>query len=155
VGTPGGGRPAPIIARLVRVFVTTAVSGSGDDRPKNFVEGVKDVRSMMPMFAKKPDKVYRFELHCLDAVTGKPRWKQTVTEVKPPHPCHPSNTFATETAASDGQRVYTLFNSAGVLAAFDLDGKSYGNAKRRIQDDRRFRHRQFACRRYGVGVRAK
>lgn len=119
---PGGGWSAPIIVDG-RVFVTTAVSGSGDDRPKNFVEGVKDVRSMMPMFAKKPDKVYRFELHCLDAVTGKPRWKQTVTEVKPPHPCHPSNTFATETPASDGQRVYTLFNSAGVLAAFDLDGK--------------------------------
>jgi outer membrane protein assembly factor BamB len=118
---PGGGWSAPVVV-AGRVFVTTAVSG-GDDRPKNFVEGVKDVRSMVPIFATKPDRSYRFEVHCLDAATGKTRWKQAVAEKKPPHPCHPSNTFATETPASDGERVYALFNSAGVLAAFDLDGK--------------------------------
>ncbi|MGL4554334.1 MAG: PQQ-binding-like beta-propeller repeat protein [Gemmataceae bacterium] len=118
---PGGGWSAPVVV-AGRVFVTTAVSG-GDDRPRNFVDGVKDIRSMVPLFAKKPDKSYRFEVHCLDAATGKPVWKQEVAAKVPPHPSHPSNTFATETPASDGGRVYALFHSAGVLAAFDLDGK--------------------------------
>jgi outer membrane protein assembly factor BamB len=118
---PGGGWSAPIIVGE-KVFVTTAVSG-GDDKPKNFVEGVKDPRSMVPIFAKKPDKAYRFELHCLDRATGKPLWKAEAADAKPPHPCHPSNTFATETPASDGKHVYVIFHSIGVLAAFDLEGK--------------------------------
>jgi outer membrane protein assembly factor BamB len=118
---PGGGWSAPIVIGD-KVFFTTAIS-YGDDKPKNFVEGVKDIRSMVPIMARKPDRSYRFELHCLDRATGKPLWKAEAAEKKPPHPCHPSNTFATETPASDGQRVYTLFNSAGVLAAFDLQGK--------------------------------
>jgi len=118
---PGGGWSAPIVVGD-KVFVTTAVSG-GDDKPKNFVEGVKDIRSMVPAMAKKPDRAYRFELHCLDRATGKPLWKAEAADAKPPHPCHPSNTFATETPASDGQRVFTLFHSVGVLAAFDLEGK--------------------------------
>lgn len=72
--------------------------------------------------AKAPDAVYQFKVICLDRATGKPAWEVTAHEGKPTQPTHGSNTFASETPASDGERIYAYFGNTG-LYCYDLAGK--------------------------------
>ncbi|HEY1598733.1 MAG TPA: PQQ-binding-like beta-propeller repeat protein [Pirellulales bacterium] len=69
-----------------------------------------------------PDVLYQFEVYCLDRNTGNVIWKQLATERKPSIPTHRTNTYASETPVTDGQRVYAYFGMTGVFC-YDLDGK--------------------------------
>ncbi len=71
---------------------------------------------------KPPDVLYRWEVHCLDRRTGKLLWKQLALEAKPRIPTHGSNTYASETPVTDGERVYAYFGMHG-LFCYDLAGK--------------------------------
>jgi outer membrane protein assembly factor BamB len=71
---------------------------------------------------EKPDALYRFEVYCLDRNTGEVLWKQLAAEQKPAIPTHSTNTYASETPVTDGERLYTYFGMTG-LFCFDLDGK--------------------------------
>src|SRR5205823_1160812 len=73
-----------------------------------------------------PDVVYRFEVHCLDAATGTTLWHQQAAERKPPIGTHLSNTFATETPVTDGERVYAYFGMIGVYC-YDMSGQPLWN----------------------------
>jgi outer membrane protein assembly factor BamB len=97
-GPPGGGRPG-------------GPGGGGPGGPGGGGRG-----------RGAPDAVYQYVLLCLDRATGKVVWKQTALEAKPRTPTHNSNTFASETPASDGERVFALFGNAG-LFCYDLSGK--------------------------------
>ena len=116
---PGGGWSAPIQAGK-KIFLTTAVSEEVG-RPKGFGRGVASMGSFSR--AKPPSEAVAFEIHCLNFEDGTLLWKQVVESRKPKHKIHPSNTYATETPATDGQHVYVYFASIGVVACFDLDGK--------------------------------
>ena len=72
---------------------------------------------------KPPDAVYRWEVYCLDRGNGKVLWKQTAAEKKPAIATHSSNTYATETPITDGERVYAYFGMTG-LYCYDLTGKA-------------------------------
>jgi outer membrane protein assembly factor BamB len=69
-----------------------------------------------------PDTVYKWEVYCLSAADGKVIWKQTAAEGRPTIPINPSNTYATETPVTDGERVYAYFGMTGVFC-FDMTGK--------------------------------
>ena len=69
-----------------------------------------------------PDAVYRWEVHCLDAASGKTLWKQVAAERKPTIATHISNTYASETPVTDGERVYAYFGMVGVFC-YDFSGK--------------------------------
>lgn len=71
--------------------------------------------------SEPPDEVYRWEVHCLDLATGQTLWKQTAMERKPTFPVHSTNTYASETPVTDGERVYAYFGMTG-LYCYDLDG---------------------------------
>ncbi len=71
---------------------------------------------------KPPDVMYRWEVMCLDRNTGKELWKKQALEAKPRIPTHISNTFASETPVTDGERLYVYFGMMG-LFCYDLDGK--------------------------------
>jgi outer membrane protein assembly factor BamB len=112
VRIPGYGWSSPIVWGD-KVLVTTAVGekqkaplrkgpGKGEDAP--------------------PEELYRWEVHCLDAATGKTMWKQVAAERKPPIATHLSNTYASETPVTDGERVYAYFGMVGVFC-YDLSGK--------------------------------
>lgn len=70
-----------------------------------------------------PDKEYTWNVVCLDRTTGKQIWSSKAAVGKPKYGTHGSNTFASETPASDGERVYSYFGANGVLIAHDLAGK--------------------------------
>lgn len=70
-----------------------------------------------------PDKEYTWKVVCLDRASGKEIWSTTTATGKPKFNTHASNTFATETPVSDGERVYTWFGATGTALAHDLNGK--------------------------------
>jgi outer membrane protein assembly factor BamB len=71
---------------------------------------------------RPPDVVYRWEVYCLDRATGKVLWKQLAREGKPRVAVQQSNTYATETPVTDGERVYAYFGMHG-LYCYDVAGK--------------------------------
>jgi outer membrane protein assembly factor BamB len=122
----GYGWSSPIICGD-KVFVTAAVTdkqkkpsggfgGPGGGGPGGFGRG-----------QKPPDTVYKWEVYCLSAADGKVLWKQTAAEKKPTIPTHSSNTYATETPVTDGERVYAYFGMTGVFC-YDLSGKQLWKA---------------------------
>jgi outer membrane protein assembly factor BamB len=74
------------------------------------------------MGGRPPDVVYRWQVYCLDRATGKVLWKQLALEGKPRIPIQQSNTYATETPVTDGERVYAYFGMHG-LFCYDMAGK--------------------------------
>jgi len=113
VDLPGGGLSSPIVAGD-KIFVTTAI---GWKEPANFAEGVRDMRS------KLPEGDVEFQLICLNLKDGSKVWEKTVSKERPKHPIHVSNSFATESPATDGKHVFAYFAATGTIAAFDFDGK--------------------------------
>src|SRR5262245_22969158 len=69
-----------------------------------------------------PKEKYQFKIVCLDRATGKVIWDKTAKEARPTIPTHATNTYATETPASDGEHVYAYFGMNG-LFCYDLSGK--------------------------------
>lgn len=65
--------------------------------------------------------VYSWEVHCINAKTGKPIWKKVVHEGNPKTGRHKTNTYATETPVTDGEFIYAYFGM-GWLFCYDLDG---------------------------------
>jgi outer membrane protein assembly factor BamB len=135
---PGYAWSSPIVAGD-RVFVTTAVSdkqkkpsagfGMGGFGPPGGPGGKGGFPRGKGGFprggfgGRMPDAVYRWEVYCLSAADGRVIWKQTASAGKPTQPTNGSNTFATETPVSDGERVYAYFGMAGVVVCYDLAGK--------------------------------
>jgi outer membrane protein assembly factor BamB len=127
IEVPGYGWSSPIVWGD-KVFVTSAVSDKqpkptggfgppgGGGGPGGFGRG-----------PRPPDAVYKWEVYCLNAADGKVIWKQTAAEHKPTIPKHGSNTYATETPVTDGERVYAYFGMTGVFC-YDLAGKELWKA---------------------------
>jgi outer membrane protein assembly factor BamB len=118
---PGAGWSSPIITGG-KVFVTTAVF-KDQAGPKGFRGGVSSMRSYR-QDGEKNRRETSFELHCLDLVTGKKLWHRQIVQKTPSFIIHPSNTYATESPATDGKHVFAYFGAAGTVAAFDLQGKA-------------------------------
>lgn len=120
---PGSGWSSPVIISE-KIFITTAVSEDGKDKPKDMAAGAADPRSI-PFLTKPkpPEQTYKFEVHCLDLRSGKSLWSHLVCTEPPKIPVHPSNTFATESPAADNDRVYAFFGTAGHLVCLDHYGK--------------------------------
>ncbi len=114
----GSGWSSPLVVGE-RIFLTSAESESGA-RPKGMTGGVASMRSFR---SAKPGK-HRFVVSCLDLKTGEEVWSKTVGEAVPPA-VHPSNTYATESPATDGQYIFSFFATTGTLAAWDWDGNEF------------------------------
>ena len=65
--------------------------------------------------------VYQYQVICIDADSGKEIWRKSVKEGQPPIPRHSTNTYATETPVTDGQRIFAYFGMNGVYC-LDWDG---------------------------------
>ena len=59
---------------------------------------------------------------CLDAATGEIVWEKIAREGQPTMHIHPNNTYASETPATDGERIIAYFGMTG-LYCYDLAGK--------------------------------
>jgi outer membrane protein assembly factor BamB len=126
VKIPGHGWSSPVVWGD-KIFVTSAGSDQepeargGGGRPGGPGRGGRGGRAEVP-----PNFVYRWEVYCLDAATGKVVWKQLAREGKPRIAKQESNTYASETPVTDGERIYAYFGMHGVYC-YDLAGKEIWN----------------------------
>lgn len=65
--------------------------------------------------------VYRWQVACVDLLTGEELWKQVAFEGNPRIKKHPATNYAGETPVTDGKRLYVYFGMRG-LYCYDLDG---------------------------------
>jgi outer membrane protein assembly factor BamB len=120
VPIPGKGSATPVVWDD-RIYVLTAaptdkrVPARPDPQPAPAAAG-RGPRSVPPEF------VHRFVVMALRRSDGKVLWERTVREELPHEGTHPTGTFASASAVTDGERVFAHFGSRG-LYALDRDGK--------------------------------
>lgn len=110
---PGLGSSTPIIWEN-RVFVLTAVE---TDRPAQNPPRADPRAKTIP-----PKNLHQFMVLCFDRQTGEERWRRVACEEAPHEGRHSTNTFASSSPVTDGQRLYVSFGSRG-LYCYSLDGK--------------------------------
>ncbi|MEX2138278.1 MAG: PQQ-binding-like beta-propeller repeat protein [Pirellulales bacterium] len=111
---PGWGWSSPVVWGN-RVFLTSVVSAEENDKPQKGLylgEGVRE-----------PAKgIHHWLVYCFDLDTGKALWQHEAHTGRPTVPRHPKSTYAAETPATDGERLYVLFGDLG-LYCYDMAGK--------------------------------
>ncbi len=113
VSLPGDGWSQPIVWGE-RLFVTAAETEK---------QAKPDPKFTTPNIGEKAatDVNYRWKVLCLDAAGGKTLWDKTARDGRPTVPTHRNNTYASETPATDGERVVAYFGMTGVYC-YDFAG---------------------------------
>ena len=112
---PGMGWSSPVVWDD-HIFITSAVSAGEEQAP---VTGLYDEHDHVPAGA-----VNRFVVYDVDFTTGEIRWARELRSEYPPLLRHIKNSYASETAVTDGERVHVYFGSIGLVAALDMDGQT-------------------------------
>jgi len=114
---PGEGHASPIVWDD-RVFLLAAVE---TDR---HVDQLPPPEQEPPggYLTQRPMRSYRFVIFCLDRVTGRVQWEQAACEALPHEGHHATNSYASSSPTTDGQRLYVSFGSRG-LFCYDLEGR--------------------------------
>lgn len=113
---PGLGWSSPIVCGD-RIFLTTCINQGETAEPRKglYLEDLD--ANKYP----QPKDQHEWKVFCLDLNTGSILWERTAHAGIPPKPHHIKNTLASETAATDGERVFAYFGNIG-LYCYDLDG---------------------------------
>lgn len=111
---PGRGWSSPIVWGN-RIFLTTAVSEGDLEAPKKGLYFGGDR-------TEPPPHRHQWRVVGLDAASGRVMWSTEIQAALPTTPVHIKNTYASETPATDGERVYAYFGTVG-LYALDFEGK--------------------------------
>jgi outer membrane protein assembly factor BamB len=109
-----------------RIFLTEAILDL-NSLPEDTVPPEQRIMS------NPQDAVYRWMVYCIDSKTGGMIWERLAFEGKPGRKIHRDNTYASETPATDGKRVFAHFGMTG-LVCYDFNGeriweKDLGNFK--------------------------
>ena len=111
---PGIANSSPVIWGD-RVFAVTAISKAGDTTFKTGLYGdVKPVDDLSE---------HQWKIFALDKTSGKILWERAAVTALPKTKRHTKSSQASSTPVTDGKRVVAVFGSAGVLAAWDFNGK--------------------------------
>ncbi|HPF51349.1 MAG TPA: PQQ-binding-like beta-propeller repeat protein [Draconibacterium sp.] len=109
---PGLGHSSPVIWGD-KIFVTTAISGSGENYLKVGLYGDGD--------AVEDNSEHEFKLYCLDKNSGNILWERLCHKGIPKVKRHTKASQADPTPATDGKHVLAFFGSNG-LFCYDMDG---------------------------------
>lgn len=126
------------------VFVTSAISSGkfkepstgiyGDDYVAELVkQGLSEEEVMQRVTARDIELTtesgeIRYMVYAFNADNGTLKWEREAHQGLPVGGRHRKNTFASETPATDGERLYAYFGNVG-LFAFSLDGKPLWNVR--------------------------
>ena len=112
---PGFTTASPIVWGN-KVFAATAISSTGD---KTFRTGLYgDVKPVDDL------SEHTWKIYCVDKSTGKVLWDRVAHVGIPQVKRHTKSAQSNSTPATDGNVVVALFGSAGVLAAWDMNGQA-------------------------------
>jgi outer membrane protein assembly factor BamB len=118
VEIPGRGHSSPVVVGN-RIFLTTAVPAG----PMTEAPAAADGRGRGPGGGAGAGTEHRFDVLALDRSTGRILWEKTATTATPHEGYHRTyGSFASNSPATDGKRIYAFFGSRG-LFAYDLDGR--------------------------------
>ena len=70
---------------------------------------------------RPPGNYLQYVVLCLDRVTGQESWRRVACEAVPHEGRHRTNTFASASPTTDGERLYVSFGSRGIYC-YDLAG---------------------------------
>ncbi len=117
VAVPGEGHASPIVWDQ-QVFVLSA------EQTDRKVDKLAPPAMEPPggYKTRRPMNHYRFVVNCFDRESGRLIWRQVACEVLPHEGRHGTNSYASSSPATDGQRLYVSFGSRG-LFCYDLDGQ--------------------------------
>lgn len=134
---PGRGWSSPIVWDD-QVIVTSAVGSGPFKEPSPGIYGNDYVAELQKQGAtddqimeklrlrdlESPTEAgeLRFMVYSFDVKSGKLRWEQEAHQGPPVGGRHRKNTYASETPATDGERIYALFGNIG-LYAYTMDGQ--------------------------------
>jgi outer membrane protein assembly factor BamB len=110
---PGQGWSSPIVWED-KVFLTSVVSDAKTAPPPRGYGG--------DFLGKTPPGIHQWNVYCLSWRDGKILWHKTAHKGKPGSTIHGKNTYASETPATDGKRLYAYFGNVG-LFCYDMAGK--------------------------------
>lgn len=115
---PGRGFSTPVIWGD-RIFLTTAIPTGKGGAPAPAEGGSR----RGPGGGAGAGEEHRFEVMAIDRLTGKVLWQRTATTAVPHEGYHQIyGSFASNSPATEGRRVYAFFGSRG-LFCYDMDGK--------------------------------
>ncbi len=118
VEIPGKGSATPVVWGD-RIYVLTAVPG--EKRAPAAPAAAAPAGGRGPT-GRVPDAVQKFTVLALNRSDGKVAWQRVLREELPHEGTHPTGTWASSSAATDGELVFAYFGSRG-LYALDLSGK--------------------------------
>lgn len=98
-----------------RVFLTSVVNDADTEaaKPGLYFGGERP---------EPPESKHLWKVICFDLKSGQQLWEQTAHEGTPQTGRHIKNSYASETPATDGERIYAYFGNQGVYC-YTLDGK--------------------------------
>jgi outer membrane protein assembly factor BamB len=135
---PGRGWSSPIVWGD-RVFVTAATNAGDFKAPSTGIYG-NDLAAELTAQGLSPEEVLkrvtardiesaaeaeevRYVVYALDAQTGTVVWEQEAHKGVPVGGRHRKNTYASETPATDGERIYASFGGNVGVFAYSMTGK--------------------------------
>jgi len=112
-GIPGVGWSSPVVWDD-RIYLTSVLSVEQQESPKKglYFGGNRGV----------PPGEHRWMVYAVEFASGKILWEREAHRGAAPGARHLKNSFASETPATDGERVYAYFGNLGVFS-FDRGGK--------------------------------
>ncbi len=114
VELPGKGHSTPVIWGD-RIFLTTAFPhGERLQAPERHDHGAHDNIA--------PSQRYKFVVLAINRKDGSILWQTTVRDEQPHEATHATGSWASNSAVTDGKRVYASFGSRGIYS-LDMDGK--------------------------------
>ncbi|MEZ6067335.1 MAG: PQQ-binding-like beta-propeller repeat protein [Planctomycetaceae bacterium] len=112
VAVPGKGHGSPIVWGD-RIYLTTAIETERAGQAAAPDETAKTV---------PPERVHQFVVLCLDRATGETLWSRVAREEVPREGMHQTNSYASSSPMTDGERLYVSFGSRGIYC-FTLEGE--------------------------------
>jgi outer membrane protein assembly factor BamB len=118
VEVPGSGSATPVIWGE-KLFVLTAIdtgrkAPGGDKVPEPPAAG-------RGMSVPSPGTIHKYDVMCLDRMTGRIIWSRTAVEAMPHEGHHNTHGYASGSPATDGKILIASFGSRGIFC-YDLDG---------------------------------
>ncbi len=113
-GIPGKAWSSPIVW-ADKVFITSAARSKTIEPPR---KGLYVWR----FWGTADEGEHRWTIYCLDLRTGRVLWERVAHRGPVPGAIHIKNSYASETPATDGERVVACFGNVGVFC-YDMDGR--------------------------------
>jgi outer membrane protein assembly factor BamB len=104
------------------MFFQTAVPVAAAAKTLSTLAQSPDKREGIFTKIKDSEKVYAFDVVCLDRMTGKAMWTTTVCKKQPHEGFHQDHGYASYSPVTDGKHVWVSFGSRGVYC-LDMTGK--------------------------------